>query len=87
MFWFFSHKAYGILASQPGTELLLPALQGKVLATGRPGKSSCIILRLCEYKYLLIYNNSFFWYLIFEKTKSSVLQNIEFDWLNYANIT
>ena len=31
MFWFFSHKAYGILASQPGTELLLPALQGKVL--------------------------------------------------------
>ena len=50
MFWFFSHKAYGILAAQPGTELALPVLEGKVLTTGPPGKSSYIIFRLCEYK-------------------------------------
>ena len=30
MFWFFGHKACGILASQPGTEPTPPALEGEV---------------------------------------------------------
>ena len=39
MFWFFGHEAYEILAPQPGIEPALPALEGKVLTTGLPGKS------------------------------------------------
>ena len=35
MFWIFG----GISAPQPGIELALPALEGKVLTTGPPGKS------------------------------------------------
>ena len=30
MFWFFGHKACGILAPQPGIEPVLPAFEGKV---------------------------------------------------------
>ena len=39
MFWFFGREACGILAPWPGTEPTLPALEGKVLTTGPPGKS------------------------------------------------
>ena len=39
MFWFFGHKACGILAPQPGIESTSPALKGKVLPTEPPGKS------------------------------------------------
>ena len=39
MFWFFGCKACVILAPQPGIEPAPPALGGKVLTTGRPGKS------------------------------------------------
>ena len=39
MFLFFGHKACGILATQPGIELIPPALEGKVLMTGPPGMS------------------------------------------------
>ena len=39
MFWFFGHKACGILALQPGIKPTPPALEGKVLTTGPPGKS------------------------------------------------
>ena len=39
MFWFFGHKACGILAPQPGIKPTPPALEGKVLTTGPPGKS------------------------------------------------
>ena len=35
----FGHEACGILAPQPGTEPTTPALEGKVLTTGPPGKS------------------------------------------------
>ena len=38
-FWFFGHKACGILASWPGSEPSPPALQGKILTTGLPRKS------------------------------------------------
>ena len=41
MFWFFGHKPYGILSPQPGIEPAPPALEGKVLTTGPPGKSLC----------------------------------------------
>ena len=39
MFWFFGHEACGILAPRPGIESIPPALEGKVLTTGPPGKS------------------------------------------------
>ena len=39
MFWFSGHESYGILAQQPGVEPEPPALEGKVLSTGQPGKS------------------------------------------------
>ena len=39
MFWLFSQEVWGILAPQPETEPSPPALEGKVLATGLPGKS------------------------------------------------
>ena len=38
-FWFFGHKAYGILAPRPGIEPAVAALEGEVLKTGPPGKS------------------------------------------------
>ena len=38
MFWFFGLKACGILAPWPGIKPA-PALEGKVLTTGPPGKS------------------------------------------------
>jgi len=51
MFWFFDHKAYGILAPWPGIEPAASALEGKVLNTGRPGKSffeaSTCVLQVC----------------------------------------
>ena len=39
MFWFFGREACGILAPWPGIEPTPPALEGKVLTTGLPGKS------------------------------------------------
>ena len=40
VFFFFDHEACGILAPWgPGTEPAPPALKGKVLSTGPPGKS------------------------------------------------
>ena len=38
MFWFFGHKARGILVPQPGIEPAPPALEGKVLTPGPPRK-------------------------------------------------
>ena len=38
-FGFFGHKAYGILAPQPGIEPTPPALEGEVLTPEPPGKS------------------------------------------------
>ena len=50
MFCFIGREACGILASQPGMEPKLPALKGKLLTTGLPGKSqpSYSYLRICE---------------------------------------
>ena len=39
MFWLLACEACGILAPQPGTEPTIPALEGKVITTGPPGKS------------------------------------------------
>ena len=39
MLWFLSHKACESLAPGPGIEPATPALEGKVLTTGPPGKS------------------------------------------------
>jgi len=39
MFWFFGIEPCGILAPQQGIEPLSPALEGKVLTTGPPGKT------------------------------------------------
>ena len=38
MFWLFGQEACGILATPPGTEPALPALEGEVLTTELPGK-------------------------------------------------
>ena len=38
MFWCFDCKPCGILAPRPGIEPTPPALEGKVLTTGLPGK-------------------------------------------------
>ena len=38
MFQFFGHKACGILAPQLGMELVPPALEGRALTPGLPGK-------------------------------------------------
>ena len=38
MFYFFGHKACGILAPQPGIKPTSSALEGEVLTTGPPGK-------------------------------------------------
>ena len=39
MFWFFGHKACGILAPQPRIKSTPSALKGEVLTTGPPGQS------------------------------------------------
>ena len=38
MFWFFGSEAGGVLAPGLGAEPALPALEGKILTTGSPGK-------------------------------------------------
>ena len=43
VFWFFDCEACGILAPHPGIEPTPPALEGKVLTTGPPGKSPNLI--------------------------------------------
>ena len=45
-FWFFSHKAHGILVPQPGIEPTPSALGGEILSTGQPGKSAVLVLIL-----------------------------------------
>ena len=44
MFWFLGFPACGILGPQAGTEPALPALEGQVLTSGRPGKPLCSLL-------------------------------------------
>ena len=44
LFWFFGPEACGILVPQPGTEPAFPASEGKVRATGLPGKSLVSLL-------------------------------------------
>ena len=44
LFWFFGLEACGILVPQPGTEPAFPASEGKVRATGLPGKSLVSLL-------------------------------------------
>ena len=44
MFWFFGHKACGILAPQPGIEPTPLAREGKVLPTGPLGSPSSLCL-------------------------------------------
>ena len=50
MFWYFGHKAYGILVPEPRMEPSVPAFEGKILATGSPGKSLIeflLIMTMC----------------------------------------
>ena len=42
----FGHKACGILVPQPGIKPATPALEGKVLTTGPPGKSLFLALMI-----------------------------------------
>ena len=50
-FWFFVLKVCGILAPPPGIKPTPPALEGKVLTTGLPGKSDDYFL----FKVTLLY--------------------------------
>ena len=52
MFWFFGCEARGILAPQPGIKPAPPALDGKVLTTGPPGKS--LNLQYFYYPWLVV---------------------------------
>ena len=62
VFWVLGHKAYGILAPQPGIELILPALGSKVLTTGPPGKSLHVYFsKLFSYIILLLNILYFSW--------------------------
>ena len=45
MFWFFGCEACGVLAPKPEIVPAHPALEGKVLATGPPGKSPHLFIR------------------------------------------
>ena len=46
MFWFFVHKACGILAPWPGIEPVPPTVKGEVFITGPLGKSPGILVFL-----------------------------------------
>ena len=46
MFCFFGHEACGVLAPWPGIEPTPPALEGKVLTTGPPGKRPTDVIKL-----------------------------------------
>ena len=52
IFWG-GHKAYGILVPRPGIEPALPALEGKVLTTGPPGKSQTLLYKGMIWKSLI----------------------------------
>ena len=45
LLWFFGPKACGVLAPWPGIEPAHPKLEGEILTTGPPGKSSHVSLR------------------------------------------
>ena len=50
MFWFFGHKACGILAPQPGIEPAPPTLEGLFSTTGPQGKSQYVTFMLLKKK-------------------------------------
>ena len=52
-FSFFGHKAYEVLAPQPGIKPISLALEGEVLNTGQPGKSQEENLLITKIYYLL----------------------------------
>ena len=58
VFWFFGREACGVSAPWPGVEPAPPALEGKVLTTGPPGKS--LLFFLSPFPYYITfspYNN------------------------------
>ena len=62
-FWCFGCKSCGILTPQPGTELTPPALEGEVLITGPPGRSTewPHILKLNRESLLLLIKDCDYW--------------------------
>ena len=50
MFWFFGHKACGILVLWPGTEPTSPAMEGEVLTTVLPGQSLLLLIQFKKKK-------------------------------------
>ena len=49
MFWFFGHKACGILAPWRGIDPASPTLEGKVITTGQPRESLIIVVFCISY--------------------------------------
>ena len=63
----FGHRSYRILVPQPGIELLLPALEGKVLTIGPPGKpylSFYSFRSLNHFELIFVYGVMKRWHLI-----------------------
>ena len=60
MFWVFGRETCGILALPPGIEPSPPALEGKVLTTGQPGKSPCSTFKsVCHFELIFVYRVRF----------------------------
>ena len=51
MFLVFGPEAFGLVASPPGMEHIPPALEGKVLTSGPPGKSPINLLLVKDHEW------------------------------------
>ena len=89
MFWFFGLKTHGILTPWPGIELAPPAMEGKVLTTGLPGKSpllhvehnvSVSLLYFSRLGYCLTWEDSAGSHLIQWKAWNSPVLALWMDW-------
>ena len=49
MLWFFGLESYGILVPQSGFKPTPPASEGKVLTTGPPRKSQCLLFKITKF--------------------------------------
>ena len=58
MFWLFGFNAPGTLAPDQGLNPHPPALEGKVLTTGLPGKSYSLFIFKDKYLFILLYTTS-----------------------------
>ena len=70
-FWCFGRETCGILAPRPGIETAPPALEGKVLTTGPPGKS---LSNIFETDLVDLAKHSFVGVILFLKAKQNKIK-------------